>query len=149
MRIGLTTTCLRAIHREPALYPDPDSFRPDRWLSPDFPTYREPLSKYPNMQGFSAFGFGRRICPGLSVAERSLNIAVARIAWACNISKQIDESGKEIDVALYDYVKGGINAQPNPFPFRLEPRSQHRVEVLRAALDTLTEQDSLKLYKTY
>ena len=71
-------------------------------------------------------------------------MAVARIAWACNISKQIDESGKEFDVPLYDYKKGGINAQPYPFPFRLSARNQERLEVLKAALNILTEQDPLK-----
>jgi hypothetical protein len=76
---------------------------------------------HPNLQGYSAFGFGRRICPGLNIAERSLNILTARIAWACNISKKIDANGTEIDVPWYDY-NTGFNVQPNWFPFDLEPR---------------------------
>jgi hypothetical protein len=50
-------------------------------------------------------------------------------------------------VPLYDYKKGGINAQPYPFPFRLAARNQERLEVLKAALNVLTEQDPLKEYK--
>lgn len=48
-----------AIHREPSLYPDPETYNPERWLDSPFPTYKEPLSVYPNLSNFSAFGFGR------------------------------------------------------------------------------------------
>ncbi|UKZ75803.1 hypothetical protein TrVFT333_003497 [Trichoderma virens FT-333] len=95
-----------AIHRDPTLYPDPESFRPERWLEPSWPTYREPLTQFPNLQNFSAFGFGRRICPGQSIAERSLNIAVARIGWGCTVSKI-----RDVEVPLYDYTTG-FNVQP-------------------------------------
>ncbi|PVH90895.1 cytochrome P450, partial [Periconia macrospinosa] len=117
-----------AIHREEALYPDSETFNPERWLSPSFPTYREPLSVYPNLQNFSAFGFGRRFCPGVNIAERSLNILTARIAWACHISKKKDEDGRDIDVPWYDY-SAGFNVQPNWFPFALRPRKGRDVIV--------------------
>ncbi|ORY08946.1 cytochrome P450 [Clohesyomyces aquaticus] len=113
--------CQWAIHREEALYPDPETFNPDRWLSPSFPTFREPLSVYPNLQGFSSFGHGRRICPGLNIAERSLYIFTARLAWACHISQKKGPDGKEIEVPWYDYNTGFV-CQPNWFPFDLEAR---------------------------
>ncbi|KAG4428773.1 hypothetical protein IFR05_015741 [Cadophora sp. M221] len=57
-----------AIHREEKLYPDPETFNPERWPSADYPIFREPLTKFPNLQNFSAFGFGRRICPSVNIA---------------------------------------------------------------------------------
>lgn len=114
-----------AIHRDPILYPDPENFRPERWLEPSWPTYREPLTQFPNLQNFSAFGFGRRICPGQAIAERSLNIAVARVGWGCTVSKM-----KGVEVPLYDYTTG-LNVQPKKFRFDLEVRGIHVLKLLR------------------
>jgi len=105
-----------AIHREAALYPNPEHFTPERWLEPAYPTYKEPLTTYPNLQNYSAFGFGRRICPGQNIAERSLNILTARIAWGCEIGKK-----NGVNPPLYDYTSG-FNVQPKPFDFVLNAR---------------------------
>ncbi|PIA93709.1 O-methylsterigmatocystin oxidoreductase [Cercospora beticola] len=123
---------LWAIHHDPQLYPDPFTFNPDRWLSPDFPTtYKEPLTKYPNMNNFSVFGFGRRLCPGGHIAERSIYILSARMAWACNIEKATDpKTGAPITPPEYNYVKA-LNTEPHPFPFQLECRSEKHREVLQ------------------
>ncbi|KAK5093532.1 hypothetical protein LTR24_004243 [Lithohypha guttulata] len=118
------------IHREPLRYPDPDSFRPERWLEKEWPTYREPLTHYPNLQNFSAFGFGRRICPGLNIAERSLYILIARIAWCCDIFQRQSSNGEALVPPSYDYTTG-FNVQPKPFAFDLTARPDRR-EILEA-----------------
>ncbi|KAK5717274.1 hypothetical protein LTR15_009167 [Elasticomyces elasticus] len=124
-----------SIHREPKRYPDPDSFRPERWLDSHWPTYREPLTQYPNLQNFSSFGHGRRICPGQHIAERSLYILIARIAWCCDLSQAADASGKPIVPPSYDYV-AGFNTHPRHFSFALKARPD-RDAILEAEYDSL------------
>ncbi|KAK4498266.1 hypothetical protein PRZ48_010923 [Zasmidium cellare] len=131
-----------AIHREPGLYPDPDSFKPERWLESSYPTYREPLTTYPNLHNYSAFGFGRRICPGQNIAERSLYLLTARIAWACDVGKA-EKDGVEVEPPLYDYTSG-FNVQPNWFAFDLKARSQERVSVLEKEIEKNGKEDPLK-----
>jgi Cytochrome P450 len=111
----------RAIHRDPELYPSPESFNPSRWLDPSYPTYKSPLSQFPSLVNYSMFGFGRRICPGMNIAERSLFILTARILWACQMGKKRDSEGIEIEIPEYDYV-AGFNTQPNFFEFELTER---------------------------
>lgn len=131
-----------AIHREAALYPDPETFKPERWLDPSYPTYREPLTTYPNMHNYSAFGFGRRICPGRNIAERSLYLQVARVAWMCDVRKKRDGEGREIVPPWYDYT-AGFNVQPNWFPFEVEARSEERLRVLEGEIEVNRRSDPL------
>jgi Cytochrome P450 len=105
-----------SIHRDKTLYPDAESFIPERWLEPQYPTYREPLTSYPNLQNYSGFGFGRRICQGQNLAERSLYIEAAVIAWACNISEKPGTKPQS-----YDYI-AGFNTRPKWFDFELTAR---------------------------
>lgn len=131
-----------AIHRDPELYPQSDDFLPKRWLEEGWPTYKEPLSTFPNITHFSSFGFGRRICPGMHIAERSLYLLTARIAWTCNWRKKRGHDGKEIEPPLYDYVDG-FNVQPKWFPFDLEVRSEERMAIVRRAREEADRTDPL------
>ncbi|KAJ3461119.1 hypothetical protein MRS44_011986 [Fusarium solani] len=124
-----------AIHRDPELYPDPEAFNPDRWLMPEYPTYREPLTKFPSLQNYSAFGFGRRICPGMNIAERSLYILTPRVAWACRIGRKKDSQG--------------FNTQPKPFPFDLQARSPEKAEYVARAWEEAKMTDPLKHTANY
>jgi len=85
---------------------------------------------FPNIQHFSSFGFGRRICPGMHIAERSLYLLTARIAWACDWTKARDASGKPMRYPEYDYVEG-FNVQPKPFPFDLKARGSRRWDIVK------------------
>lgn len=83
-----STDICRAISRTPELYPDPETFNPLRWLKPEFPTYKEPLTQFPTIINSSQFGYGRRVCQGQTVADEDLFIGIGSIAWLFDISKR-------------------------------------------------------------
>jgi cytochrome P450 len=79
------------------LYPDREVFRPERWMESKYPTFRAPLTEFPNLKRFSAFGFGRRICPGLESAENAMFI-----------------TGRLVGLAMQYYQKKGRQGQRHP-----------------------------------
>lgn len=79
------------MHLNEADFPDPHNFKPERFLED---------RQYPGTFGHSAFGWGRRICPGMHLASASVVINIARILWAFNVRPAVDEKGMEIDVDM-------------------------------------------------
>ncbi|KAG4426291.1 hypothetical protein IFR04_000474 [Cadophora malorum] len=104
------------ITRDPSIYPSPDSFLPERWLSPSYPTYREPLTQYPTLKAHSQFGFGRRTCTGVDIVEQELFLVMGGLAWAFDIRKKRAVDGKEVEVPLAKYTSLLI-AKPEKFEF--------------------------------
>ncbi|PNS13790.1 3-hydroxyphenylacetate 6-hydroxylase [Sphaceloma murrayae] len=122
-----------AIHFDPARWSNPDTFDPSRYLA------------YPHKSGvYSAaadarerdhfdFGAGRRICPGMHLAENSLFITIAKLVWAFEILPPLGSDGRveKVDVSDEAYELG-VNTLPKPYRMRFVPRSKEREEVIRA-----------------
>jgi len=88
-----------AIHHNEKDFPDPDRFNPNRFLK-DSPDARP----FPGDRGYMTFGWGRRVCSGQGLAEQGTFITVARLLWAFNICKALDEAGNEIPVDIFAYT---------------------------------------------
>src|SRR5580692_3721815 len=73
----------RAILHDPVIYPEPDVFRPERFLSPDGNLDNDPIL-------VSGFGYGKRICPGRQFAEATLFIVVASVLSVFDIERGLD-----------------------------------------------------------
>ncbi|KAI1192930.1 cytochrome P450 2C3 [Nemania serpens] len=119
-----------AMTRDEETYPDGETFNPARWLEPEYPTYREPLTVYPKLHGFSQFGFGRRTCQGLPLVEQDLYLAMGGMAWAFDIRKKRGADGGEIPVHWNDYTPLLI-AKPMPFEFDAVVRGEDKARRLR------------------
>lgn len=75
-----------AIHRDPTLWEDPTSFRPERFEGGDGEA---------NSKLMIAFGLGRRACPGSGMAHRVLGLTLGLLIQ-CFDWKSID--GKDVDM---------------------------------------------------
>ena len=64
-------TSLTALHRDPAVYPDPTTFNPDRW-SPGHPDL-------PRRELFMPYGAGTRLCAGESMANLTIAFVLATV----------------------------------------------------------------------
>ncbi|KAF8129486.1 cytochrome P450 [Boletus edulis] len=71
-----------AISRDPVAFPDPEKFDPQRWLDQN--------GQLRNDVNSFEFGFGRRVCPGMYFANRSLFIALAALLWSFRIVERPD-----------------------------------------------------------
>jgi cytochrome P450 len=74
-----------AIHRHPREFPDPDNFRPERFLN----GLERP---YPNNKGMNPFGWGRRQCSGQPLAEQGLLYSLTGLIWGFDIKFSLDEN---------------------------------------------------------
>ncbi|KAF2260299.1 cytochrome P450 [Lojkania enalia] len=114
-----------AITRDESVYPDPETFNPNRWLLPEYPSYKAPLTDYPCIRNFTTFGYGRRICMGMDLVENEFFVAIGGMAWCSTIGKKRDMYGREIEVPRHDYSTYLIS-RPKKWEFDLRPRSEKR-----------------------
>ncbi|EUC35508.1 hypothetical protein COCCADRAFT_35011 [Bipolaris zeicola 26-R-13] len=118
-----------------ALYPNPEEFNPDRYLNPKYPTYKEPLTKYPNVINHHVFGYGRRNCMGMEIVDYQLVTIMGSLAWAFNVSKKKNKIGVDIPVHVTDWTDLLIT-RPRPFVFDIKPRDEHKAKLV----DTMFEE---------
>ncbi|KAJ5647291.1 cytochrome P450 [Penicillium lividum] len=97
------------------VFEDPYAFQPERW------------EKDPNLP-ISAFGYGRRVCPGKFLGIDSLYINISRALWGYAISHSYRD-GKKLDVKLDD-IDHAFTSSPRPFQAVFEVRSKKHAEVI-------------------
>ncbi|EIW51642.1 cytochrome P450 [Trametes versicolor FP-101664 SS1] len=103
--------------QDPAVFPEPTEFRPERYLNVDGTLKELERHEDPSIIGF---GFGRRICPGMFFAMNSIFIGIATMLYVFDISKAKDDQGDDI---LPEVDFRGFISHPVPFKCDIRPRS--------------------------
>ncbi|KAI5117356.1 hypothetical protein M0805_002466 [Coniferiporia weirii] len=116
-----------AMLRDPKMFPQPEKFIPERWL----PSGGKAPPLNPNKM---AFGFGRRICPGIQFSEDSNFIAVASMLAAFDIQTAKDKNGAPI-IPPEDYTESFIR-HPKHFKCSITPRSSKIAPLIRQVVDS-------------
>ncbi|TFY70518.1 hypothetical protein EVG20_g2502 [Dentipellis fragilis] len=109
--------------RDTADYPEPESFKPERFLMPDGTLNDD------NMQ--IAFGLGRRVCVGQHLADSTAWMMIVSVLAVFRLIPAKDEDGNDI-TAKVEYTSGLIS-HPLPFKCVFEPRNKE-AEILLAQL---------------
>lgn len=122
----------------PEIHPNPEVFDPARYLDKPLPAADYINVNDPYERDHFTYGAGRRVCPGVHVAERSLFINIVRSLWGFNISKKKGPDGKLIEPET-GMIRGFLSV-PKPFECEITPRSAQHVAVIRASFKKAEEE---------
>ena len=121
-----------ALHWDEQRFPDPFTFRPERYLQ-----HVQRSAVYANsadvmQRDHFTFGAGRRICPGVHLAENGLFLAVSNLIWAYEFRPPLGPDGKEVAMDLSDeaFLDGAIRI-PKPYQVRIIPRNPARLAFVK------------------
>lgn len=79
---------LTALSRDPAVHTSPDAFQPERFLQDGLHANASASQPDFRKRDHFQYGFGRRLCQGIFVAEASLYMVIARVLWAFDIMEK-------------------------------------------------------------
>lgn len=108
---------------DPAVYPEPMEFRPERFL--------ETVQKAEPDPRTWTFGYGRRACPGRYVADNALFVTIAQSLAVFKIQKPVDANGTVIEPELK--FEPGVVSHPIPYKASITPRSKEHAQIIKEA----------------
>ncbi|TFY78766.1 hypothetical protein EWM64_g5247 [Hericium alpestre] len=83
-----------SVHRDPSIFPSPDTFLPDRWL--ETPDNAEQLAKM--AQNMMPFGTGSRVCGGQNLAQIMIRVVIATLARNFDIVAPPETNEKSMEM---------------------------------------------------
>ncbi|KZT01782.1 cytochrome P450 [Laetiporus sulphureus 93-53] len=107
---------LWAIAHDPEVYPDPDTFDPERFMCPSG-SVKDPRD--------FTFGLGKRICPGANLGNAQIFLFVSQVLSVFQIKPALDADGNE-EIPPLAFTATTVSA-PQPFNCRIIPRKESAI----------------------
>ena len=115
------------MHHDEKRFPNPDVFNPDNFKGVTALASELAVGDYANRDHYG-YGSGRRLCPGIHLAERNLFLAIAKLVWGFDIGPGRDAKGNVIepDVSHETGYCAGFLVCAEDFPATITVRSEAR-----------------------
>ncbi|EIE86331.1 hypothetical protein G6F55_011727 [Rhizopus delemar] len=110
------------MHANADVYENPDQFIPERFMKNTNRMGAAANTKIEDRDHF-AFGWGRRICPGIHLAEIEIFNFFVRFFSKFTMAPELDSQGNPIPIDLDDYVDEGIIMKPVHYKVRIVHRT--------------------------
>jgi hypothetical protein len=81
------------------------------------------------------YGGGRRICPGMHLAERNMWRITAKLLWAFDISEPVDPVTGQVIPLDVDAYNSAVLLCPLPFKVKVVPRSKEHLACVERELE--------------
>ncbi|CAL1702663.1 unnamed protein product [Somion occarium] len=120
-----------AVYHSEDSYEQPEVFMPERYLGSEFGT--KPGADTTGFRSDFHFGNGRRICPGIHLANNAIIMNIMNLLWGFNFS--IADKGSHdspVPIQPEDFTPG-LTIRPKPFKCNIQPRSDKHAELIREA----------------
>ncbi|KAI7862713.1 cytochrome P450 [Spinellus fusiger] len=115
-------TNVYSIHQNPDYFSEPDKFIPERFMSNTSTMYASANGNIANRDQYN-FGWGRRICPGIYLAEIKIFLVYVSVWSQYIVEPKLDSNGKPEYGNVPDPVNGGFVMKPKPYEVRFIERS--------------------------
>ncbi|KAK5460820.1 hypothetical protein LTS15_002883 [Exophiala xenobiotica] len=121
------------LHHDESEFPDHHVFHPDHYKGRTLLESEYANSAEYDNRGHYGYGNGRRLCPGIHLADRNFFHTISKNLWAFDIDKAVDpKTGKSI-IPVTNAVtcsRGALSACAYEFPCKLTVRSRAKRETI-------------------
>ncbi|KAH8125250.1 hypothetical protein FP744_10005524 [Trichoderma asperellum] len=121
----LLLPCADNLTRDRTRYDDVKAFQPERFLGDDLEAHLSARQSDFRKRDHVNYGFGRRMCPGIQVAENSLFIQISRFLWAFDTMPK--PGAPPLDMTD---TEEQLTRKPKPFKVNIAPRSDAILQVI-------------------
>lgn len=125
------------LHHDDQRYPNPDVFDPDHYEGVTTLASVLAAATDENERDHYGYGSGRRLCPGIHLAERNLFLAISKLLWGLKFSAGTDADGKTVepDIDPRTGYSEGFLVCAKPFACKIEVRSEARRKTIEREYD--------------
>ncbi|KAI0023477.1 cytochrome P450 oxidoreductase [Xylariomycetidae sp. FL0641] len=121
------------MHHDGARWERPDDYEPSRYAASHPKLASHYTSDGPKRDHFG-YGAGRRVCPGIHLAERNLFVAMAKLTWAFDFGRKAGHpGGGKIESSL------GFLQCVQDYECEITVRSEKRAETIRREFEQAGE----------